>query len=360
MNGKWQRIEQLAGIIFLIFIGVGCAVVLRPFVTAILWAAILCFATWPLYRRLERFLRGRKNLAAALMSSLLVLILVVPFTIVGLTFADNVARLAQQIHGYSSEGVPAVPGWVERIPVLGEWLRTYWQDLHENKELAAQTLKAWFDRIAPMLLRWSFSLGQGILQLALSMLIAFFFYRDGVSVVARVDEGVKRIAGDYAQHLLQTVGTTVKSVVYGVLGTAVAQGIMAGIGFSIAGIPAAFLWALLTFLLSLVPAGPPLVWVPVTVWLFVQGEPGWGAFMFLWGLIGISGIDNLLRPMLISMGARLPFALTLLGVMGGLIAFGFIGIFLGPTLLAAGYSLVHEFLRQKPPSRADEPKASTP
>ena len=345
MDRKWQRVEQIAGIVFLALIGIGCTVVLRPFVSAVLWAAILCYATWPLYGRLERFLRGRKNTAAALMTTLIALVLVVPFAIVAMTFADDVARLTRQLREVViSERMPPAPQWVERVPFLGD----YWQDLNANRELAAQTLKDWYDKISPFFLRWSISLGHGILQLTLSMFITFFFYRDGVAVVSRVDEGIKRIAGHYSHRLLETVGITVKSVVYGLLGTAVAQGIMAGIGFSIAGIPAAFLWALLTFLLSFVPGGPPLVWVPVTIWLFVRGEPGWGIFMAVWGFIGISGIDNLVRPLLISRGTSLPFILTLLGVMGGLLAFGFIGIFLGPTLLAAGYSLIQEFLRQKP------------
>jgi predicted PurR-regulated permease PerM len=350
VHGKWQRIEQIAGIAFLVLIGIGCFVVLRPFVTAVLWAAILCYATWPLYRRIEQFVRGRKNLAAALMTGLIALVLVLPFAIVGMTFADNVTRLAQRIHTYGSQGVPPPPEWAESIPYVGD----YWQNLYENRELAVQTLKKWYDKVSPTLLRWSISLGHGILQLTLSMFIAFFFYRDGVALVARLDEGIKRIAGGYSQRLMETVGTTVKSVVYGLLGTAVAQGIMAGIGFSIAGIPAAFLWALLTFLLSLVPGGPPLVWAPATIWLFSRGETGWGIFMGLWGLVAISGIDNLVRPLLISRRTTLPFILTLLGVMGGVIAFGFIGIFIGPTLLAAGYSLVQEFLRQKPAQGAPE------
>lgn len=349
VSGKWPQVEQLAGIVFLVLVGIGCTAVLRPFVTAILWAAILCYATWPLYRGLERLLWNRKNLAAGLMTALIALVLVLPFVVVGITFADNVARLAQQLRSYSSQPVPPIPQWVENFPVFGDRLQAYWQDLRENTDLAAHTLAKWYDKMTPALLRWSISLGQGILQLVLSMLIAFFFYRDGVAVVSRLDKGIARIAGDYAHHLLETVGATVKSVVYGLLVTAVAQGIMAGIGFSIAGVPAAYLWALLTFLLSLFPIGPPLVWVPVTIWLFLKAGTGWGVFMCLWGLIGISGIDNVVRPMVISRHGTLPFALTLLGVMGGLIAFGFIGIFLGPTLLAAGYSIVQEFLRQKGP-----------
>jgi len=335
------------GVVFLGLLAIGCTVVLRPFVSAILWAAILCFATWPVYRRLEGAIPGRKNLAAALMTTLIALVLVLPFAVAGFTFADNVGRLAQQIHGFSNQGVPVVPSWVDHVPLLGNWLRNYWQTLHENTELAAATIQVWFDKLTPWLLRSGLSLGYGILQLALSVFIAFFFYRDGLSVVASVQSALKRITGDYAHRLIETVSVTVRSVVYGSLGTALAQGIMAGIGFTLAGIPAALLWALLCFMLALIPAGPPLVWVPATIWLFARGETGAGIFLALWGLICISGIDNLVRPFLISRGNPLPFALTLLGVMGGILAFGFIGLFLGPTLLAAGYSLVQEFVRRK-------------
>jgi predicted PurR-regulated permease PerM len=203
------------------------------------------------------------------------------------------------------------------------------------------------EKARPWLLRKSLALGRGILELILSVIIAFFFYRDGPTVVARLSEGVKRIAGDYSHRLIETVGSTVKSVVYGLLGTALAQGILAGIGFLIAGIPGAMLWAMVTFFISVVPAGPPLVWVPATFWLLFRDRPGDAAFLFIWGLLAISGIDNIVRPILISRGARLPFAMILLGVLGGLTAFGFIGIFLGPVVLAAGYSLLKEFLRQR-------------
>jgi predicted PurR-regulated permease PerM len=208
-------------------------------------------------------------------------------------------------------------------------------------------LGGWFDRSRGWMLARSLALGRGIFELTISVVISFFFYRDGPAVVARVSEGVRRITGDFSQHLVEVVGNTTKSVVYGLLGTAVAQGTMAGIGFRIAGIPGAFLWGLLTFFLSLFPAGPPLVWVPATLWLLFRDEVGWAVFMGLWGFFAISGIDNIVRPMLISRGTTLPFALTLLGVMGGVFAFGFIGVFLGPTVLAAGYSLLQEFLRQK-------------
>lgn len=130
---------------------------------------------------------------------------------------------------------------------------------------------------------------------------------------------------------------------YGLLGTALAQGFVATIGFAIAGVPAALLLGVATFLLSLLPIGPPLIWGSVAIWLFYQGTVGWGIFMLLWGFFLISGVDNVVKPLLISRGSNLPFILVLFGVFGGVLAFGFVGVFIGPTLLAVGFSLIKEW-----------------
>jgi len=144
-----------------------------------------------------------------------------------------------------------------------------------------------------------------------------------------------------------------RGVVYGLLGTAIAQGVLAAIGFWLAGVPAAPLLGLLTFFLSPVPVGPPLVWVPAAFWLFNQGETGWAIFMLIWGTGVVSTIDNILKPLIISQGSDLPFILVLLGVLGGVIAFGFIGVFLGPTLLAIGFALIQDWSENKNKAAAD-------
>ena len=184
----------------------------------------------------------------------------------------------------------------------------------------------------------------GLLQLALAVLVAFFLYRDGEAAAAKIERMTSRIGGSRGRHLLTVAGSTVTSVVYGILGTALAQGLVAGIGFLIAGVPGAALLGFATFLLSVVPVGPPLIWIPAAIWLFVQGFTGWAIFMGLWGLLVISMVDNVLKPMIISRGSHLPFMLVLLGVLGGVAAFGFVGIFLGPTLLAVGYRMVNEWV----------------
>jgi predicted PurR-regulated permease PerM len=138
-------------------------------------------------------------------------------------------------------------------------------------------------------------------------------------------------------------GNTVRGVVYGIIGTAVAQGILAGLGFGLAGVPAAALLGVLTFFLSAVPVGPPMVWIPATIWLFSQGKNGWGLFLLIWGMFVVSGIDNIIKPYLISHGSKIPFVIVFLGVIGGAMAFGLVGVFLGPTLLAVAYRVIEEW-----------------
>jgi predicted PurR-regulated permease PerM len=195
--------------------------------------------------------------------------------------------------------------------------------------------------------------------LTLSVFATFYLYRDGIVVAARFRAGMERIAGQRAHTLIDLAARTVKGVVYGILGTALAQGAAATIGFSIAGVPGPVFLGLLTSVVSIVPAGPPLLWIPAAIWLLQEGSPAWAAFMALWGFFAISGIDNVVRPYLISQGAALPFLLVLLGVIGGLLAFGFIGVFLGPTLLAVGFALVREWTFHEAPAR-DEDAAGTP
>lgn len=342
-----SRVEKTVGLVSVALVLIGCLFVIRPFFPALLWAAIICYCTWPLYIRLEKKLKGRRTLSAVLMTLLITLIMVVPFVIVGTTLAENVTHITNVYQNFQNEGMPAPPEWVKKIPLLGDYVNRYWSDMAQNAEKTRLFIKNIVFKSKGWILHQSLGLGQGLLQLTLSMFIAFFFYRDGESVVARVADWGRRIAGDTSQRLLSAVGLTIKGVVYGILGTALGQGICAALGFWLAGVPSSFFLGLVTFFLSLIPGGPPFIWVPVTAWLFYEHNFGWGIFMGIWGFLVISGVDNVLRPYLISRGAPLPFALVLLGVMGGIIAFGFMGIFIGPTLLAVGYALIQEFSTAK-------------
>jgi predicted PurR-regulated permease PerM len=338
-----DRVDQVATMAALALLVVGCFLVLRPFISALLWAAIVCYSTWPLYAWLVRILGGRHRVAAGIMVVITASVLVGPFALVGTKFAGNRAQIMGTIDAVLQRGLPPPPPWLKRLPVAGGILVERWTALAADPDRTVAYFKELFAGSQTWLLRRGLDVTQGVLQLSLSVLISFFLYRDGEMVARRVSESARRLAGDRTQRLIDLVGRTIRGVVYGVLGTALAQGILAGIGFEIARLPSPLLLGLLVFFLSVVPFGPPLVWLPATVWLYFHAGLGWAIFMFLWGILPVSSIDNLLRPYLISRGTKEPFVLMLLGVLGGVLAFGFIGFFIGPTLLAVGYSLISEW-----------------
>jgi predicted PurR-regulated permease PerM len=361
-----QRIEQIAGLILVAAIVVGCLFVLRLFALAILWAAILCFATWPLRELLLKWLRGRHNLTAVIMTVILLLAFFLPFLFIGLTFTDSIRTGLHWLDTHRGSALLPPPDWVERIPVVGRKIADYWTDLAENAEPVVSQLKPWFEKAGLWLVKNSAYVAQGIFNLAMSILIAFFLFRDGDGVIANLKEAFQRISGDSAQHLMNVVKMTIQGVLYGAIGTALAQGVAAGIGFAIAGVPSPMLLALFTFFLGFIPVGPPVVWITASVWLFTEGHTAWGIFMIIYGLLFISSIDNVIKPYIISRSSKLSFIVTLIGILGGVAAFGFIGVFLGPTLLAVGYSLAYEILIQSksaqpaPAHLPNPPNASQP
>jgi predicted PurR-regulated permease PerM len=339
-----QRIEQIAGLALIGAIVIGCGFVLRPFILAILWAAILCFATWPLHELLLKWVRGRRTLAAGLMTIMLLLVLLVPFFAVGLTFTESISSAMEWLNSHQEASLPPPPTWVEKIPLVGAKITEYWSKLAANAEPAVNWLKPWFQKAGLWLLQHSLAFANGVFQLAMSVLIAFFLYRDGEGIVASLQKGFRRIGGDYTQHLMDVAKKTVHSVVYGIIGAALAQGVVAGIGFSIAGVPSPILLAMFTFFLGFIPAGPVIIWAGAAVWLFSAGRTGWGIFMIIYGMLAISSVDNLIRPYIVSRSSKMPFIVMFIGILGGIATFGLIGVFIGPTLLTVGYTLTKEIL----------------
>jgi predicted PurR-regulated permease PerM len=348
------KLEQHLATIALALLALGCLWIMLPFVTAMLWASVLSFSVWPLYRRLLKFLHGRRTLASLIVSLGMVCAILLPFVIVGMTLADNVDQLTGATRRLLDAGLPAAPQWLAKVPFVGSRGAEYWQDLAADSTKLAAAVKPLLEPVGRWALAAGLAIGYGLLQLALSILIAFFLLRDGGAVVEYLAVAMERIAGPRGRYLLELAGNTVRGVVYGILGTALVQALMAGVGLFVAGVPGAALLALLTFFLSVIPCGPPLVMVPAALWLFSQGSTGWGIFMLIWGA-GVSTIDNFVKPWLISQGSAMPFVLILLGVAGGALAFGFIGIFIGPTLLAVGYRLVREWTSAGPDAKAGVP-----
>jgi predicted PurR-regulated permease PerM len=342
------KLEQNLGWFVLILLAGGCLLVVRPFVSMFLWAGILCFSCWPLYRRLLSFLHHRRTLAAFLMVLALALVVLLPFALIGFTLADQVKDLTVAAEKWIDAGPPPPPDWLHKIPVVGSRAVEYWKSAALDTTKVLTTLRRLLEPVSAYLLALAVALGSGLLHLALSLFICFFLFRDGTWAADQLSAVVTRLGGDQAVRLLNLAGTTVRGVVYGVLGTALIQAALGGIGFLIAGVPGAGLLALFTLLFSVVPLGPALVCLPGALWLHHRGSTGWAIFLMIWGL-GVGSIDNFLKPWLISRSSPTPFLLILFGVLGGAIAFGFIGVFLGPTLLAVGHRIFEEWLSQRYP-----------
>ncbi len=336
----------LVQILLLALLG-ACVWVMLPFFSALLWGAILAYASWPLMRLLTGWLKGREALAAAILTGCWMLLVVLPLVWLGFNLADHLRDATAFVRDVQVDGLPDAPAWLGGIPLVGERLVATWNTIDQQGAALITTVRPYLGQVGNWLLARSAQVGGGLLELSLSLIFVFFFYRDGPRLAAFVLRLLERLIGERAGYYLDLVAATVQRVVNGVIGTAAAQALLALIGFMIAGVPGALVLGLATFLFSLIPMGPPLVWIPATAWLASRGEYGMAVFLGLWGTFIISGVDNVLKPYLISRGGNLPLVIVLLGVFGGLLAFGFIGLFIGPTLLAVAYSLLLDWTRSE-------------
>lgn len=410
-----RRIEPVLGVLGLLLLLLGCFFVLRPFLSALMWAIVLAYSLWPLQKRFTGWFRGSRTFAAILVTLTMTLVCVGPFVLIGFSIADDAKALGTATRKWFESVPDEPPTWVAKTPLVGEELNAYWKDFatdrrrwverfdaaanqpprpkvieeHGDQEIvrdapfvtpvepamppveaaAAATAKVGessrvAERLASQLGQASIwikdaaigtarAIGKGVIEVLASVFLAFFLLRDGGAVAERLTVGMRRIAGERGRHLLHVAGSTVRGVVYGILGTALVQAVVAGIGFGIAGVPGAILLAVLTFFLSAIPIGPPIIWIPATIWLFTQGSPGWGVFMAIWGVLGISGVDNIVKPYLISHESKTPFVLIFCGVIGGAFAFGLVGVFLGPTLLAVTFRMIEEWSSTRPISNLE-------
>lgn len=344
------RADRLLAIVALTLLGVGCVYVLWPFMSSLAWAAILASTCWPALLWLDRMLKGRRVWSASLVTALITLVVLGPVTALAFGLADSMAQLGRGVSELMNSGLPDAPAWLRDVPLIGQSLFDYWQRLaHDGKRLMTELSKL-ADPAQKLALDTGRMVGKGVVDLGLSVFLAFFLFLHGEALAVRLRVALSRLAGARSGYLIDITQGTVNGVIYGILGTALAQGVLASIGFLIAGVPGAMLLGVVTFFFSVVPVGPPLVWGGSAIWLFQQGELGWAVFVAVWGFFLVSTVDNVIKPFIISRGSRLPFAVVLLGVLGGVLAFGVIGVFLGPTLLALGYRLLSEWTTSDTPA----------
>jgi predicted PurR-regulated permease PerM len=334
---------RVLGIIAIGGLSAACFLVLRPFLSALLWAALLSFSTWPIFRVLREQLRLSPGMAALVMVLAAFLLIGLPLVFATPTKREDIEGLRLALEGLLSQDLPDMGGWLARIPLIGASLHGWWTDLATDLPSLFALVRPYAGTIAQSSLAVLLAVLSGLAEVLLAIVFAFFFYRDGPAIAARVEAALQRLAGPRAQHLVTLTGDVTRGVVFGLLGTAVVQGVMTTFGLWVAGVPRPVLLGVIAGIISILPVGAPLVWIPATIWLFAEGRTGWGIFLGLYGALGISSVDNFIRPWFIARGADLPLLLTLLGALGGVFAFGFLGLFLGPVLLAVGFTLLKDW-----------------
>jgi predicted PurR-regulated permease PerM len=327
-------------------IAIGCGLVLYPFLSAIVWAGILVFTTWPIFNQVRKIGLSRAP-AALVMLAMIAVVVVLPITLAAPGGADDANYLLAIIQESLRRGLPMAPDWLNDVPLVGGTLTKLWDSWAADLSAMAAFFRPWFGLMAESALNLLLGVAHGVLSFLLALFIGFFFYLYGEAMGARLQVLIRRIAGERADRLIDVTGLTVRGTVYGILGTAVVQGMLTLFGLWLSGVPRPGLLALVAGFLSVLPIGAPLVWIPGGLWLLSVGHTGWGVFLLIYGAGLISGSDNVVRPYFIARGADLPFLLTILGVLGGALAFGLLGIFLGPVLLGVAFTLVNEFAETK-------------
>ncbi|HET6364757.1 MAG TPA: AI-2E family transporter YdiK [Nitrospirota bacterium] len=326
-----------------LFIGVLIAAsfwIIRPFVISIIWAAVIVIATWPILERLEAMVAKKRGLAVAIMTAAILLIVLVPVTLAVLTIVNNAENITARVKSLVSFNLSSPPQWLERIPLKGEKLATQWREFaalspEERSSLVtpyAQTAMQWF--VAKV-----GSFGMTMLSFLLTTIIAAIMYAKGEVIRSGVRSFARRLGGPRGEDVAVLAAKAVRGVALGIVLTAIIQTALGGAGLFITGVPAATLLTAVMFMLCLAQIGPALVLVPAVIWLYWQDSALWGTILLIFTILALV-IDNVVRPVLIKKGADLPLLLVFAGVIGGLIAFGVIGLFIGPVVLAVTYTLL--------------------
>jgi len=316
----------------------------RPFLVAATWATMIVVATWPLMVRAQVGLGGRRSLAVALMTTALLLILVVPLYFGVTAILENAQRIAGWSQSLKTLTIPQPPAWVGSLPLVGAKVTASWQQL---AAAGPETISARLAPFARTLVLWFVSqvgsIGLLVLQFLLTVIIAAILYSNGETAAGGADRLARRLAGPQGENAVHLAAQAIRGIALGVVVTAILQSGLAGIGLAIAGVPFATILTALMFMLCVAQVGPGLVLIPAVIWVYKASGAVWGTGFLVWAIF-CSTFDNFLRPLLIKRGADLPLLLIFAGVIGGLIAFGVIGLFIGPVVLAVAYTLLIDWL----------------
>jgi predicted PurR-regulated permease PerM len=344
----------------LLFIGVLIAAsfwILHPFVTALIWATMIVVSTWPFMLSVQARLWGRRSLAVVVMTLMLLMVLLVPFLVSIVMIVERSDVIVGWTSSLATYALPMPPDWVGKLPVVGRKLAERWS---EFAAISPTELSARLTPYAGEAVKWIASkvgdIGLIVVQFLLTVTIAAILYASGEKAATGVRLFARRLAGQQGEDAAILAAKAARGVALGVVVTALIQSLLGGIGLAVSGVPAAALLSAVMFMLCLAQIGPGLVLIPAVVWLFWQDQTMWGSFMVVWTIF-VCTIDNFIRPMLIKKGADLPLILIFAGVLGGLFAFGIIGLFVGPVVLAVTYTLLENWVVTGPDTPEQEPAA---
>ena len=318
---------------------------LTPFLGSLLWATTIVVATWPLMLRVERLTGGRRGAATALMTIVMLAIFIVPFGLAVGVLLDAAVEGVDLVRAVAAKGVAPPPDWVAGVPVVGARLAEKWQELSAGgPEAAVETLRPFVLSTASWALSLTGGFGVVVVHFLLTVVIAAILYTNGEAAARGVTLFARRIDKDRGERTVRLAGQAVRGVALGVIITALAQSLIAGIGLWLAGVPRPGLLLAIVFVLAVAQLGPLPVLLPAVIWLFWSGDILWGSVLLVVTVI-VAVVDNVLKPMLIKRGVDLPLLLIVAGVIGGLIAFGVVGLFIGPVILAVTYTLLESWVR---------------
>lgn len=329
----------LLGILLLTF------TVMQPFVVPLIWGAILAYVSWPLNQRFLRLLRGRAGLAAFLTTMIVTLAIVVPLVWLILLLRVEALTAYSRVQEFLASH-PSLPPALRDLPWIGPWAQQLLEQLSADPRAIREQFVLMLEQSSVEMSRLLGGAGRNVAKLFFAVLSMFFLLRDGPRLLREARSILEGILGPRVHDYLDAVGATTQAVVYALILGAVAQGVVAGIGYWIFGVQAPALLGAVTVLVALIPFGAPMVWASLSVWMLVTGNVLAGVGLLLWGVLLVSWMDNIVRPLVISNATRMPFLLVVFGVLGGVLAFGLVGLFIGPVLLAVTIAIWREWLEE--------------
>jgi len=320
--------------------------ILSPFLLSAIWAMMIVIATWPMMLNLQRRVR-RRGIAVMVMSLAMLVVFIAPVWLMINTLADHSQTISRWGHVLATSPIPLPPAWVHDIPLVGDEVASAWTTIAEagKGELAAR-VTPYADDVAKWLARAAGGIGLLVVQLLLTLVVSVILYSNGEAARHMLIGIGRRLAGDNGERVVVLAGAAIRAVAFGVVGTALAQTALAGIGLAVAGVPLAGFLTAIILLFCIAQVGPMIVLIPAVIWVFWNGDTGWGIALAVWSLI-VGTMDNVLRPFLIRKGADLPLLLIFAGVIGGLFAFGIVGLFVGPVVLAVAYTLLTQWMGEQ-------------